>query len=258
MKKLFTFLIIVAFFSCKKQSSEPSTPVGSFYYSSITVNGISNTSLVFYNVPTSPTIEIAFTHPINPATAGNYLSFTNSVSGQSVPSNFSYQAGDSAVIIQATSPLVFLSKYKVVISPGLKDMAGDTLPASAITVNLNTTIDSSSKFPQISDTALLTLVQQQTFNYFWTLANPVSGMAQERTSSGTTCATGGTGFGVMSILAAINRNFITRTQGLTRIQTLVSFLTNNCTRYHGAFSHWINGSTGATVLLAHRMMGGIL
>ena len=43
------------------------------------------------------------------------------------------------------------------------------------------------------------------------------------------------------------RNFISRTDALNRIQQIVSFYKNNCTAYHGAFAHWIDGSTGATV-----------
>ena len=35
-------------------------------------------------------------------------------------------------------------------------------------------IDSTNKFPVISDEALLTLVQKQTFKYFWDFAHPVS------------------------------------------------------------------------------------
>ena len=97
------------------------------------------------------------------------------------------------------------------------------------------------------DSALLTLVQQQTFKYFWDFGHPTSGMARERNSSGDVCTTGGTGFGIMSMIVAANRNFISRTDALNRIQKIVSFYKNNCTAYHGAFAHWIDGSTGATV-----------
>src|SRR5699024_10288645 len=52
---------------------------------------------------------------------------------------------------------------------------------------------------------------------------------------------------IMSMIAAVNRNFISRTDALNRIQKIVSFYKKNCTAYHGAFAHWINGATGATV-----------
>jgi len=103
------------------------------------------------------------------------------------------------------------------------------------------------KFPRISDSALLTLVQEQTFTYFWDFGHPVSGLARERATSGDVVTIGGSGFGVMAILAGIQRNFITRPQGLARIQTMVNFLSTRVQRYHGAFPHWLNGATGATV-----------
>ena len=126
------------------------------------------------------------------------------------------------------------------------------------TNNIITAIDSTDKFSRISDSALLDLIQQQTFKYFWDFGHPVSGMARERNTSDDVVTTGGTGFGVMSIIAAVSRNFITRAEGLQRINTIVNFLKNNCTRYHGAFSHWINGATGATVPFSTKDDGGDL
>ena len=107
--------------------------------------------------------------------------------------------------------------------------------------------DTADKFPRISDSALLDLVQRQTFQYFWDFGHPSSGMTRERTTSGDLVTTGGTGFGIMAILTGIQRNFISRTDGLTRIQTIVNFLATQAHRYHGAFPHWLNGATGATI-----------
>ncbi len=70
--------------------------------------------------------------------------------------------------------------------------------------------------------------------------------SKEKTS-GDIVTTGGTGFGIMAMLAGIQRGFITRAQGLNRIDTIVNFLINKATRYHGAFPHWMNGTTGATI-----------
>jgi hypothetical protein len=51
----------------------------------------------------------------------------------------------------------------------------------------------------------------------------------------------------MAIPVGINRNFITRAQGLTRMQTIVNFLKNTAQKFHGAFPHWLNGSTGVVI-----------
>lgn len=72
-------------------------------------------------------------------------------------------------------------------------------------------------------------------------------MARERTTSGNTVTTGGTGFGVMAMIVAVERGFITKEEALNRIQTIVTFLETRTTRYHGAFAHWIHGETGETL-----------
>ena len=60
----------------------------------------------------------------------------------------------------------------------------------------------------------MTLVQKQTFKYFWDFGHEYSGMARERTTSGRCRSTGGTGFGVMAMLVAAERGFITRQQAV--------------------------------------------
>ncbi|SFG66880.1 glucoamylase family protein [Pedobacter insulae] len=98
----------------------------------------------------------------------------------------------------------------------------------------------------LSDSQLLTLVQKQTFNYFWDGAEPISGLARERFHSDNVypqndkdvIATGAVGFGVMSILVGIERKFITREQGYERLKKGVDFL-EKAERFHGAWPHWI-------------------
>ena len=80
----------------------------------------------------------------------------------------------------------------------------------------------------LSDSALLDLVEKQTFEYFWDGAEPNSGMAPERIHADnnypdhdqSTIATGGSGFGVMALLAGIERGYITRQQGLERFEKI--------------------------------------
>lgn len=111
---------------------------------------------------------------------------------------------------------------------------------------IKTGMDDSDKFDRIPDEELLTLVQKQTFKYFWNFGHEHSGMARERTTSADVVTTGGTGFGVMAMLVAAERGFVTRQEALGRVQKIVTFLDEECTSYHGAYSHWINGSTGKT------------
>ena len=103
----------------------------------------------------------------------------------------------------------------------------------------------------LSDTELLRLVQHRTFQYFWNGAEPNSGLACERIHMDNDypendqhiVTTGGSGFGIMTLLVGIERKFITRKQGFERFNKIISFL-EKADRFHGAWSHWINGKTG--------------
>ncbi len=159
---------------------------------------------------------------------------------------YSYTNSDSTILVQPVSPLQPLSNYIFSVSTLLRSSADSSLK-TGITLHLTTAIDSTDKFTRISDSALLTLIEQQTFKYFYDFGHPVSGLALERNSSGDVVTTGGSGFGVMAILVGVQRNFISRADALARITEIVNFLVTKAQRYHGAFPHWINGSTGATV-----------
>ncbi len=103
----------------------------------------------------------------------------------------------------------------------------------------------------ISDSSLFDLVQKQTFEYFWSGAEPTSGLARERfhvdnvypQNDKSTVTSGGSGFGVMAILVGIERGFITRNEGRTRLEKAIHFL-ETADRFHGAWPHWWYGETG--------------
>ncbi|MEI9806585.1 MAG: glucoamylase family protein [Bacteroidota bacterium] len=103
----------------------------------------------------------------------------------------------------------------------------------------------------LSDDSLFTIVQKQTFNYFWDGGEPVSGMARERihmdniypANDQDVITSGGSGFGIMAILVGIERGFISRDSGRQRLATIVRFL-ETADRFHGAWPHWWYGKTG--------------
>lgn len=103
----------------------------------------------------------------------------------------------------------------------------------------------------LTDDQLLDLVQKQTFRYFWDFGHPVSGMARERSNRSfdygqEVVTTGGTGFGVMAMIVAAERKFITREQAAQRTKKIVDFLWK-ADMFHGAFPHWLNGETGKVI-----------
>ena len=242
-------LLLFLFWDCNKKSAGDNgvQPPANFSLAGITLNGQSATSLT-HDINVLPVIKFSFSAAVNKSTVNTAFSFSDK-NGVVVPYTVSYENNDNTVIIQPSSNLKYLTRYSLAASQVLKSAAGGSLVGNA-SLSFITKIDSSRKFPIISDDALLDLVQQQTFKYFWDFGHPASGMARERNTSGETVTTGGTGFGIMAIPVAVQRNFITRDEGLARVQKIVSFLKSNAQHFHGAFSHWMNGSTGAVVPFA--------
>lgn len=126
----------------------------------------------------------------------------------------------------------------------------------------NSGIPTTGVVKNLSASALLDVVQKQTFRYFWDFAHPVSGMARER--SNTTfgyghdvVTTGGTGFGVMAIIVATERGWISRDTAAKHLLKMVKFLLK-ANAYHGVFPHWLNGATGQTIPFSRRDDGGDL
>lgn len=257
MKQTFIFILAAfVFFACKKDNTTKPPiiiPAGPFNFVGVTVNGSSKSSLSFYNINYYPVIRFSFSAPVNASTVATGISISGG--GVVIAGNYTYANNDSTLILQPASALKPLTAYIVSVTTSLQSVADSSLKKN-IYLNFITQIDSTDKFAQISDSALLTAVQQQTFNYFWTFGHPVSGLARERTSSGDIVTTGGSGFGIMSMLVGVQRNFISRADALSRIDTIVNFLSNKATRYHGAFSHWLNGSTGATIPFGTQDDGG--
>jgi hypothetical protein len=244
MKKYLLLFLVTVFFACNKNNNSPSTPAA-FNFSSLKVNEVVTNQFNLVNVNFNPLIKISFTAPIDHSSISVNILF-NQNTGATVPFNVSYNNSDSTLVIQPSSSLLPLTKYSVTVSTGLHSQQNAALQ-SAINLTFVTAIDSTDKFPVISDNALLDLVQQQTFKYFWDFAHPVSGLARERNTSGDVVTSGGSGFGIMAIVTGINRNFITRAQGLAKMQTIVGFLKNTSQKFHGAFPHWLNGTTGAVI-----------
>lgn len=104
----------------------------------------------------------------------------------------------------------------------------------------------SKTFTVTTDPALLTLVQQKAFDFFYAGAHS-SGLAYDRIADGqpglSSLASGATGMGMMAIIVGVERGFITRQAGATRLATILASLKAN-TRYHGAWPHFIDPVTG--------------
>ena len=114
---------------------------------------------------------------------------------------------------------------------------GTSPPSAAVTASTR----------EFSDDELLSMLQEACFHYYWDGADPHSGMARENIpGDDRIVATGASGMGIAALMVGVDRGLITRQQGIQRIAKIVDFL-EHAQRYHGAWSHYMDGSTGRTM-----------
>ena len=125
-------------------------------------------------------------------------------------------------------------------------------PSATRTLNAYLALDLDPRaLAALPDDELLDAVQRRTFRFFWEGAQPNSGLARDRIPVGPPdredlIATGGSGFGVMALIVAVERGWVSREEALARLRMMLDLL-YQATSYHGVFAHFINGRTGATI-----------
>ena len=230
---------LIFFTSCKQQP-EP-LPLTNAYIESATING----NLVYNggNVNNIPADSVVFQLNFSSAIDKTKMDPAKLFISNGIDTAFVVASDTSSkqLTFKIRNPLNYYTNYTLNITDG--ENLGIKL-IDSYEYKFITELDPTPKFPIISDDSLLTLVQKKTFDYFWTYGHPVSGLARERLGSGETVTSGGSGFGIMTIPVAIERGFITRTQGYERMNTIVNFLSTKADTFHGAFSHWLNGTSG--------------
>ena len=99
----------------------------------------------------------------------------------------------------------------------------------------------------LSEDELLTMTQETCFRYYWEKAHPDAGLALECIPGDEhLVALGASGFGILAWIVAVERGFITREAARDQMLKAIRFL-ENADRYHGAWSHYMDGRTGKTV-----------
>src|SRR4051794_21273851 len=153
---LFISLLCLFVLSCKKGSDTPKPqppPPASFSLSSLRVNNVSS-GFTYTNLNLIPVTELSFSAPLSSQSIQTAISFQTST-GAAIIYKASFQHGDSTLIIQPSSPLQPFTKYNLSISTALQSKDSGHLK-SVINISLTTGIDSTDKFPRISDDSLLT------------------------------------------------------------------------------------------------------
>ncbi|WP_407989448.1 glucoamylase family protein [Porphyromonas pogonae] len=116
-----------------------------------------------------------------------------------------------------------------------------------------------------SDDEFLDFIQKSHLNYMWDGAEKTSGLAPERIhidgnypqNDADVVTTGGSGFGIAGLIVGIERGFISRSEGVARLHQITNFLAR-APRYHGVWSHWIDGPTAQTKPFGKKDNGGDL
>ncbi|MGC1391144.1 MAG: glucoamylase family protein [Bacteroidales bacterium] len=224
------------------------TLAGSLVIDSINLNGKAMTTIPLQNIDNKKiNIQVSFSQALDPTNYKSFFSFTGP------PLSLTLSGDNKTLTAINTAKSQGLTRYSFSISSALTSAGGFVF--GGFSSDFYTGIDSTYQFPLISDENLLTLVQQQTFKYFWDFGHPSCGLARERNSSGDVVTIGGSGFGIMDIIVAIERGFISRTDGLSRLDKILGFL-ETCDRFHGVWPHWLNGVTGKTVPFSATDNGG--
>ena len=110
---------------------------------------------------------------------------------------------------------------------------------------------------QLPDDQLLEVVQRQTFKFFWDGGHPVSGLTPDRCTtradaSDDKSAIGGSGFGMMAIIVAAERGWVTREAAVDReavteleldLEVELHFIyacNSECGQVHRPLGTWLN------------------
>jgi len=229
------FLISAVALSCSKtpaqETEEPVKPKNS-YVESMYVNGqLVNAGGTVSGVdPADITLKIVFSNEIDMSE----LSLGGISMSNGIGSDFTVMdSGDPYTLeLHLNRELKYFSSYYLYVSEG-ENLGLNIIDTYDYTIN--TEIDPTPKFEEIPDEDLMTLVQKQTFSYFWDYAHPDSGLARERLNSGNTVTSGGSGFGIMTIPVAVSRGFISREEAVERMLKIVTFLDETAETFHGAF-----------------------
>lgn len=213
------------FFSCCAAAQTPAAPTG--------VVAIGYESHVELHWQPSPETNVTGYKIYRSQNDGASFEFLKQVSNQTLATDWTGDEGQN-----------LKRHYKITAAtPGSESTASPAVVAETRPMN---------------DEELMEMVQHATFRYFWDYAHPVSGLARERNNGNPDIVTtGGSGFGIMTIVVGAERGWVTRAEAVNRMIQIVSFL-QFADRFHGVWPHWMDGKTGNVIPFSQYDNGGDL
>jgi hypothetical protein len=149
---------------CNKKGSTPpppSPPAALVLTSAKLDNTAALTTGSNYNVRTNVSIRLSFNNALDKSSVSSSVSVTENGT-VTVPLNYAYENNDSTIVVTSQSFLKNLTRYSITASTSLQSIKKGKLNTD-FSIQFITQIDSSDKFPVISDNALLDLVQKPPF-----------------------------------------------------------------------------------------------
>lgn len=108
----------------------------------------------------------------------------------------------------------------------------------------------------LDENDLLTMVQEASFRYYWEHAHPTARLALECVPGDEDLiALGASGFGLMALVVAVERGFVTRDAAIEHVQKALAFL-DEADRFHGVWPHFLDGRSGKAIPLFGRYDNG--
>jgi hypothetical protein len=164
---LYLVILTFSFFSdsCKEKvntpTQEPETPK-SFTCSLVNIEGILKAP--YREIKLNPVIRLSFTDKIDTNTLVTGINFLDDKSAK-VPYTYSLVEADTVLEIRPTILKTF-AKYTICLIYKLQSKSAVGM-VSNLCYAFTTQLDTTDKFPRVSDDELLDIVQRRTFKYFW-------------------------------------------------------------------------------------------
>ena len=103
-----------------------------------------------------------------------------------------------------------------------------------------------------ADAAFLDTLERRTFDYFWVLSNPRTGLTPDRAPTPSFVSVGAVGFALTAYPIGVERGYVTRAQALERVRRTLQFFwsapqdsaRSGSTGYRGFFYHFLDRETG--------------
>ncbi|MDO9694301.1 MAG: glucoamylase family protein [Candidatus Latescibacteria bacterium] len=113
-------------------------------------------------------------------------------------------------------------------------------------------IEESVSFGPAHETAFIDTLQERTFQYFWDLCNPQTGLAPDRAPTRSFASSAATGFALTAYPIGAERGYVTRAAAADRVLTTLRFLwtapqdttASGAAGYRGFFYHFLDPDTG--------------